>query len=108
MKHRWLLSALVVACLVGCGGSPPPKSPTEDPGLPPPEGTEPQAVEPQAAEPEVGGSERAAPEVSPAPAPEPAAATSCKKLKKATCKVTRGCAWRDAPNAGCIEPDSEF
>ena len=94
------MSTLLIAFLVGCGGKPPAKSPAGEPGPGQPETTEPT----------VGGSEPSAVETS-APtdsaassaAPAPAAEKPCKKLKKGLCKVTRGCAWRDGPSAGCIE-----
>jgi hypothetical protein len=119
MKHRALMATLLVACLAGCGKVPPPKNVADDPGLPGSEVTEPTPSEPTPSEPtpsepetggskatapETGKSKATAPEASPAPEAGPAADTDCKKIKKkATCKVTRGCAWRDGPGAGCTD-----
>jgi hypothetical protein len=102
MKHRCLMSTLLIAFLVGCGGKPAAKAP---------EG-EPAPGQPEATEPTVGGTEPSPVDTStpkdsagPASASAPAAPADkpCKKLKKGLCKVTRGCAWRDGPGASCIE-----
>jgi hypothetical protein len=105
MKHRALMSTLLVAFVIGCGGKPAPKSPAGEAGSGQPEASAPT-------EPTIGGTEPSPVDTStpkdsagPASASAPAAAADkpCKKLKKGLCKVTRGCAWRDGPGAGCIE-----
>jgi hypothetical protein len=99
MKHRCLMSMLVVGFLVGCGGKPAAKSPEGEPGPAQPEAT----TEPTIGGPEASPVESSTPKDSAAPAPAAAAEKPCKKLKKGLCKVTRGCAWRDGPGASCIE-----
>jgi hypothetical protein len=68
---------------------------------PEPSGVESSEAEaPEASAPEATASE---PEPSPAPGAAPAEEVPCNKLKKGLCKATVGCAWRDPPNAGCVE-----
>jgi len=102
MKHRELMTTLLVACLAGCGSSKPPTSPVAGSDTSKPEVTAPTAAEPASSEPK-----SAEPAASPAATSAPAAAAEnpCKKLKKGTCKVTRGCAWRDGKGGGCIQGD---
>ena len=127
MKHRVLISTLLVAGLVGCGKGPVPKnaSESEEPGVPgysataeptpsepaatepaasEPTSSEPTPSEPKATKPETGGAKAKTSGGTSAPEAVGAGSEDCKKIKKkSACKVTRGCAWRDGPGAGCTD-----